>query len=110
MEKLRDVAGHEHDEAGRFTAGAADAKAIESLVKEAKAQGVDEEFIKKVIVASETPEDTIADLKVLAEPKGKKLIPRLPPLEPYERELEVFEESLFLETLAGEHQPETIVG
>jgi hypothetical protein len=95
MKKLNEVLGHEAE--------------ISALVKEAKAQGVDEEFLNKVLAASETPEDTIADLRVLAEPRGKRITPKTAKPPPYERELDPHEESIFLETLAGEHEPETVV-
>lgn len=81
---------------------------IAALVKEAKAQGIDPEFIKKVIASSESHEDTIADLQGLTR-KEKSRRP-LPPLSHRERELDPHDESIFEEMLAGEHEPETIVG
>ena len=93
-----------------YEVGPEDEREISALVEKVKANGVDEEFLNKVLASSESAEDTVADLRVLAEPKGKRITPKTPPLPPYERELEVFEEQIFLEMLEGEHQPVTTVG
>ena len=84
---------------------------IAALSAPARKEGTSEELLKAVAGACESREEHLADLRTLAEPRGKRIIPgELPPLPPYHRELEAYEEVIFLETLAGEHEPRYVVG
>jgi hypothetical protein len=80
---------------------------VAALVKEAKNQGIDGEFIRQVVASSESDEDTIADLKDLT--KKETSVGKLKPLPHRDRVLDPHEENIFEETIAGEHQPQTTV-
>lgn len=84
---------------------------VAGLIEQARAQGVDENLLKRVGSAAGSREDHLADLRVLARPKGARITPKLPDLPPrvHERQLDHHEESIFEETLAGEHEPQRTV-
>ena len=80
------------------------------LISRAKERGVSGSRIAKVLKAAGTRDDAMNGLIALA---GPERLPRpLPPLPAWvhERELEPYEEQIFLEMLEGEHQPQTTVG
>lgn len=79
------------------------------LFRRVRLEGFSNDDIRRIIAEADTPQAAFDRLTTLADPlRGRRVT--LPPLPPYERELEVYEEQIFLEMLEGDHQPQTTVG
>lgn len=81
------------------------------LFRRVRLEGFSNDDIRRIIAEADTPQAALGRLTELADPSRRwKGRPPLPPLPPYERELEAFEEEIFERIINGECEPETVVG
>jgi hypothetical protein len=70
-------------------------------------QGLSNDDIRRIIAEGDNPQAAFDRLTEIADPR--RICPKLPPLPPYTRELEVFEEEIFDRIINGECEPEIVV-
>jgi hypothetical protein len=108
----KDNDGCAKDECGKGFVEAVDWTTPEAkkLFRRVRLQGFSNDGIRRIIAEGDSPQAVFDRLTELADPR--RVCPKLPPLPllVHERELDPHEEQIFLETLAGDHQPQTTVG
>ena len=108
-QRVSDTDGCAKDEHGNGFVEAVDwtSPQAKKLFRRVRLQGLSNDDIRRIIAEGDSPQAAFDRLTEIADPR--RVCPKLPPLPPYTRELEVYEEEIFERIISGQCEPERIV-